>query len=129
MTRSATAGYERDLARPAKSWNGVAILARGTEPLETRLRPAGRSDDDQSRYLEAAVRGVLIGCLYLPNGNPAPGPKFDYKLRWLERLQAMPPSFMATGAPGGAGRRLQRHSERDRRLQAGALDGRRPVPA
>lgn len=69
-----------------KSWNGVAILARGREPIETRRGLPGDPHDDQSRYLEAAVDGMLIGCLYLPNGNPAPGPKFDYKLRWLDRL-------------------------------------------
>jgi exodeoxyribonuclease-3 len=69
-----------------KSWNGVAILGRGREPIETRRGLPGDPDDDQSRYIEAAVDGLLIGCLYVPNGNPAPGPKFDYKLRWLERL-------------------------------------------
>lgn len=70
-----------------KSWNGVAILARGTEPVETRRALPGDPDDRQSRYIEAAVNGVLVGCLYLPNGNPAPGAKFDYKLRWFERLR------------------------------------------
>jgi exodeoxyribonuclease-3 len=69
-----------------KSWNGVAILARGTDPIETRRGLPGASDDLQSRYIEAAVGGVLVGCLYLPNGNPYPGPKFDYKLRWLDRF-------------------------------------------
>ena len=69
-----------------KSWNGVAILARGREPVEHRRALPGDPEDLHSRYLEALVDGVLIGCLYLPNGNPAPGPKFDYKLRWLERL-------------------------------------------
>jgi exodeoxyribonuclease III len=67
-------------------WNGVAILARGCEPVETRRGLPGDPDDSHSRYIEAAVSGVLIGCLYLPNGNPVPGPKFDYKLRWMERL-------------------------------------------
>jgi exodeoxyribonuclease-3 len=70
-----------------KSWNGVAILARGTEPVQTRKGLPGDPDDTHSRYIEAAVNGILIGCLYLPNGNPAPGPKFDYKLRWFERLR------------------------------------------
>jgi exodeoxyribonuclease-3 len=70
-----------------KSWNGVAILARDAEPLLTRRGLPGDPDDTHSRYIEAAVNGLLIGCLYLPNGNPAPGPKFDYKLRWFERLQ------------------------------------------
>ncbi|MBF8745284.1 exodeoxyribonuclease III [Pseudomonas putida] len=68
------------------SWNGVAILARGGEPLEVRRGLPGMEDDQQSRYLEAAVHGVLVGCLYLPNGNPQPGPKFDYKLRWFHCL-------------------------------------------
>ncbi|KQK32143.1 exodeoxyribonuclease III [Bosea thiooxidans] len=71
-----------------KSWNGVAILSRGTDPIETRRGLPGDELDSQSRYLEAAVNGVLIGCLYLPNGNPAPGPKFDYKLEWFARLTA-----------------------------------------
>lgn len=69
-----------------KSWNGVAILARGRQPEETRRWLPGDPADTQSRYIEAAVGGILVGCLYLPNGNPAPGPKFDYKLRWFERL-------------------------------------------
>jgi exodeoxyribonuclease-3 len=64
-----------------KSWNGVAILARGKKPNETRRSLPADPADIHSRYIEAAVDGVLIGCLYLPNGNPAPGPKFDYKLR------------------------------------------------
>jgi len=59
-----------------KSWNGVAILARGVEPVETRRGLPGGPDDHQSRYIEATVDGLLVGCLYLPNGNPAPGPKF-----------------------------------------------------
>jgi exodeoxyribonuclease-3 len=64
----------------------VAILARGADPTETRRGLPGDPDDTHSRYIEAAVSGLLIGCLYLPNGNPAPGPKFDYKLPWFERL-------------------------------------------
>ncbi len=59
-----------------KSWNGVAILARDADPIETRRGLPGGPNDDQSRYVEAAVDGVLLGCLYMPNGNPAPGPKF-----------------------------------------------------
>lgn len=82
-----------------KSWNGVAILARGTDPVETRRGLPGDPDDSQSRYIEAAVNGVLVGCLYLPNGNPAPGPKFDYKLHWLERLTSHAADLLATGAP------------------------------
>src|SRR5215471_4155446 len=68
------------------SWNGVAILAKDAQPVETRRGLPGDPDDTHSRYIEAAVEGVLVGCLYLPNGNPAPGPKFDYKLRWFDRL-------------------------------------------
>jgi exodeoxyribonuclease III len=75
-----------------KSWNGVAILARGEKPKETRRGLPGEPANIHSRYIEAEVDGVLIGCLYLPNGNPAPGPKFDYKLRWFER----PTSYAAT---------------------------------
>lgn len=71
-----------------KSWNGVAILARGREPLETRRGLPGDADDSQSRYIEAVVDGIIIGCLYLPNGNPVPGPKFQYKLDWFQRLQS-----------------------------------------
>src|SRR4029079_12760833 len=62
-----------------KSWNGVAILARGSEPVERRRALPGDPEDLHSRYIEATVNGIVIGCLYLPNGNPAPGPKFDYK--------------------------------------------------
>src|SRR6218665_970740 len=69
-----------------KSWNGVAILSRLGEPIEVRKTLPGDPTDEHSRYIEAAVNGVLIGCLYLPNGNPAPGPKLDYKLKWFERL-------------------------------------------
>jgi exodeoxyribonuclease-3 len=69
-----------------KSWNGVAILARGARPVETRRGLPGDPEDLHSRYIEAAVGGITIGCLYLPNGNPAPGPKFDYKLEWFARL-------------------------------------------
>jgi exodeoxyribonuclease III len=82
-----------------KSWNGVAILARGADPVETRRGLPGDPDDSQSRYIEAAVNGMLVGCLYLPNGNPAPGPKFEYKLRWFERLTAHAAELLATGAP------------------------------
>ncbi|HVP32363.1 MAG TPA: exodeoxyribonuclease III [Steroidobacteraceae bacterium] len=69
-----------------KSWNGVAILARGTEPQEIQRSLPGDPEDAHSRYIEAKVHDLTIGCLYLPNGNPAPGPKFDYKLKWLDRL-------------------------------------------
>ncbi len=69
-----------------KSWNGVAILVRGGEPQEICRVLPGDPADVHSRYIEARVGELIVGCLYLPNGNPAPGPKFDYKLRWLERL-------------------------------------------
>ena len=82
-----------------KSWNGVAILARGEDPVETQRGLSGDPDDAQSRYLEAAVGGLIIGCLYVPNGNPAPGPKFDYKLRWFDRLSKRAEELLATGAP------------------------------
>ena len=69
-----------------KSWNGVAILSRFGKPEETQRGLPGDDEDIQSRYLEATINGITIGCLYLPNGNPLPGPKFDYKLAWFERL-------------------------------------------
>jgi exodeoxyribonuclease-3 len=79
------AGY-RAIWLGQKSWNGVAILTRGSKPVETRRGLPGDPQDLHSRYIEATVEGVTIGCLYLPNGNPAPGPKFDYKLKWFDRL-------------------------------------------
>ena len=82
-----------------KSWNGVAILAKEAEPMETRRGLGGDPDDLHSRYLEAAVQGVIVGCLYLPNGNPAPGPKFDYKLRWFERFTARAAELLAHKVP------------------------------
>lgn len=82
-----------------KSWNGVAILARATTPVETRRDLPGDPVDLHSRYLEAAVEGIIIGCLYLPNGNPAPGPKFDYKLKWFERLTAHAAELLQSGLP------------------------------
>jgi exodeoxyribonuclease-3 len=86
-----------------KSWNGVAILVRqsdgGGEPQELQRGLPGDDSDEQSRYLEVAVNGILVACLYLPNGNPAPGPKFDYKLRWMERFHERAAGLIATGAP------------------------------
>ena len=82
-----------------KSWNGVAILARDTEPMETLRGLPGDPEDLHSRYIEAAVRGVIVGCLYLPNGNPAPGPKFDYKLKWFERFIARAAELLAHSVP------------------------------
>ena len=80
-------------------WNGVALLGRDCEPIETRRGLPGDPEDVQSRYIEAAVRGTLIGCLYAPNGNPQPGPKFDYKLRWNERLIAHAQGLIALDEP------------------------------
>jgi exodeoxyribonuclease-3 len=72
--------------RGQKTWNGVAILGRDAAPVVTRTELPGDAADTQSRYIEAAVQGIIVGCLYAPNGNPQPGPKFTYKLAWLERL-------------------------------------------
>ncbi len=77
----------------------MAILARGLVPLLTRRGLPGDPDDTHSRYIEAAVDGLLVGCLYLPNGNPAPGPKFDYKLRWFARLQEYAKELLALDIP------------------------------
>jgi exodeoxyribonuclease-3 len=82
-----------------KSWNGVAILSRTGAIHETRRGLPDDPDPGQSRYLEAAIDGVLVGCLYLPNGNPRPGPKFDYKLRWFERLVDHAADLFASGLP------------------------------
>jgi exodeoxyribonuclease-3 len=81
------------------AWNGVAILARGATPVLTRNALPGDPTDTQSRYIEAAVDGILVGCLYAPNGNPKPGPKFAYKLAWNERLLAHAAELVATGLP------------------------------
>lgn len=82
-----------------KSWNGVAILSRVGEIHETRRGLPGDPDDSHSRYIEAAVNGILIAGLYLPNGNPRPGPKFDYKLHWFARLLDHLSSLIALEAP------------------------------
>jgi exodeoxyribonuclease-3 len=82
-----------------RSWNGVAILARGMDPAETRRGVPGDPDDTHSRYLEAAAHGIVVGCLYLPNGNPQPGPKFDYKLAWFERFIAHAAQLWRSGHP------------------------------
>ena len=82
-----------------KSWNGVAIMARNFQPVVVRRELPGDVDDSNSRYMEAMVNGVLICCLYLPNGNPAPGPKFDYKLRWFERLKTHAAMLFASDKP------------------------------
>jgi exodeoxyribonuclease III len=93
-----TAGYGA-IWRGQKSWNGVALLARGTQPTETRRGLPGDPDDAHSRYIEAAIDGMIVGCLYMPNGNPAPGPKFDYKLHWFGRLAEHAGSLLASGEP------------------------------
>jgi exodeoxyribonuclease-3 len=84
-----------------KAYNGVAILARGQAPLERRRALPGDPEDEHSRYIEAEVkagrRRLVVGCLYLPNGNPAPGPRFDYKLRWFERLRLHAADLLAEG--------------------------------
>jgi len=82
-----------------KSWNGVAILSKGEKPIETRRGLPGDPDDLHSRYIEAEVRGITVGCIYLPNGNPAPGPKFDYKLAWFRRLNSYAAMLLKTGRP------------------------------
>jgi exodeoxyribonuclease-3 len=82
-----------------KSWNGVAILARGRDPIESRRVLPGDPEDLHSRYIEAAIDDLTVGCLYLPNGNPVPGPKFDYKLRWLERFAIHAAGLVNRDAP------------------------------
>ena len=92
------AGYEAIWLGQSR-WNGVAILSRAGDIHETRRQLPGGVDDDQSRYIEAAVKGILIAGLYLPNGNPRPGPKFDYKLGWAERLRLHMKELVALDAP------------------------------
>jgi exodeoxyribonuclease-3 len=82
-----------------KSWNGVAILARGCDPVETRRGLPGGDEDTHSRYIECVVRGIVVASLYLPNGNPQPGPKFEYKLAWFERFNAHAQSLLKSGQP------------------------------
>ncbi len=92
------AGY-RAVWTGQRSWNGVAILARDAEPILTRTELPGDPEDGQARYIEAAVRGVVVASIYLPNGNPQPGPKFDYKLAWFERLIAHADGLWKAGVP------------------------------
>src|SRR5436190_11303230 len=92
------AGYKA-IWNGQKAWNGVAILARGDTPVETRRCLPEGTDDSHSRYIEATVKGITIGCLYLPNGNPQPGPKFDYKLAWFERFIAHAETLCHGGQP------------------------------
>jgi exodeoxyribonuclease III len=93
------AGYGALWQGQKPRYNGVAILARGSEPVEIRRDLPGDATDAQARYIEAAVDGIVVGCLYAPNGNPQPGPKFDYKLAWLERLIAHALSLYRSGVP------------------------------
>jgi exodeoxyribonuclease-3 len=92
------AGYQA-IWHGQKSWNGVAILSRTGKPVEVRRVLPGDPEDEHSRYIEAVVNGITIGCLYLPNGNPAPGPKFDYKLKWFERFAIHAADLLASGKP------------------------------
>jgi exodeoxyribonuclease-3 len=92
------AGYHA-LWHGQKSWNGVAILSRDARPEEVCRALPGDPEDLHSRYIEAVVGGLTIGCLYLPNGNPAPGPKFDYKLQWFKRLTTHAASLLTSGKP------------------------------
>lgn len=82
-----------------KTWNGVALLARGREPILTRDELPGDPSDTQARYVEAAINGIVVASIYAPNGNPQPGPKFDYKLAWMERLRRHATNLRRTGAP------------------------------
>lgn len=92
------AGYEA-VWQGQRTWNGVAILGRGCRPVLTRRRLPGDPEDAHARYIEAAVRGVIVASIYAPNGNPNPGPKFAYKLAWLERLIAHAAGLKAAGVP------------------------------
>jgi exodeoxyribonuclease-3 len=92
------AGY-RAVCQGQKSWNGVAILARDQELRVTLRGLPGDPDDTHSRYIEADIEGMIVGSLYVPNGNPAPGPRFDYKLRWFQRLTEYAQGLIASGKP------------------------------
>jgi exodeoxyribonuclease-3 len=92
------AGYSAEWVGQ-KTWNGVAILARKSEIVVTQRSLPGDVKDAQSRYIEAAIDGVIVACVYAPNGNPQPGPKFDYKLAWLKRLNAHAGKLLKSGAP------------------------------
>ena len=94
----AAAGYGA-ITVGQRPWNGVALLARGAEPIAVRRALPGDAGDTQARYLEAAIGGVLFASIYLPNGNPQPGPKFAYKLAWFERLIAHAAALQASGHP------------------------------
>ena len=93
-----TVGYEAVWCGE-RSWNGVAILARDHAPVLIRSNLPGDPKDSQSRYIEAAINGILITSIYLPNGNPQPGPKFVYKLAWFERLLTHAAQLLSAGVP------------------------------
>ncbi|MHC2571549.1 exodeoxyribonuclease III [Rhizobium leguminosarum] len=112
-----------------RSWNGVAILAKGKTPILTRRGLPGDPDDTHSRYIEAVVDGILIGCLYLPNGNPFPGAKIDYKLRWFRRLHEYAIELLDIGVPSILAGDFNVMPTGDRRIQAGTLAGRCPFQA
>ncbi|MDG2537481.1 exodeoxyribonuclease III [Dyella jiangningensis] len=92
------AGYDA-VWHGQSAWNGVAILAKGETPNERRRGLPGGAEDTHSRYIEAQVRGLIVGCLYLPNGNPQPGPKFDYKLAWFDRFNRYAKRLLKSGEP------------------------------
>ena len=92
------AGYE-SIVVGQKTWNGVALLSRGHTPLPVLKTLPGDAKDRQARYVEAAVNGVLVVAIYLPNGNPVPGPKFDYKLAWFERMRRRADALWTAGHP------------------------------
>lgn len=96
--RLAQAGYG-SLVVGQRTWNGVALLARGAEPVAVRRGLPGDASDAQARYLEAAIEGVLFASIYAPNGNPCPSPKYDYKLAWMARLLSHAGALMQTGHP------------------------------
>jgi exodeoxyribonuclease-3 len=98
MLEIRAAGYEA-IWHGQRSWNGVAILAKGAKPVERCRVLPGDPKDEHSRYIEAEVNGIIVGCLYLPNGNPQPGPKFDYKLGWMDRLLLHARELVASRQP------------------------------
>ena len=98
-SRCHQAGGYHAVWRGQRTWNGVAILSRRSAPIVTRTSLPGDLKDEQARYIEAAIDGILIGCIYLPNGNPQPGPKFEYKLAWFRRLQAHARKLMKQSVP------------------------------
>ena len=109
------AGYAA-VWRGQRTWNGVAILSRRGAPVETSIALPGDPADREARYIEAAVEGILVCCLYLPNGNPQPGPKFDYKLAWFRRLEKHARRLLQADVPVDLVRRFQRRADGARHL-------------